>query len=275
MAENCSHNCSTCGKECESRTENQSMLIPANKNSKIKKIIGVISGKGGVGKSSVTCGLAVLMQRMGYKTAVLDADMTGPSVPKAFGIYEEPEATDDALYAVETKTGIKIMSINLLLGDETAPVLWRGPIIAGTVKQFFSDVIWGDIDFMSVDCPPGTGDVPLTVFQSLPLDGVIVVTTPQDLVSMIVAKAVRMADQMDIPVLGMVENMSYFECPDCGKRHNIFGESKLLYVKDMFGIKDAVRLPINPEIAELEDKGRIEDMPETDLKKIAEILSRS
>lgn len=251
------------------------MLIPANKNSKIKKIIGVISGKGGVGKSSVTCGLAVLMQRMGYKTAVLDADMTGPSVPKAFGIYEEPEATDNALYAVETKTGIKIMSINLLLGDETAPVLWRGPIIAGTVKQFFSDVIWGDIDFMFVDCPPGTGDVPLTVFQSLPLDGVIVVTTPQDLVSMIVAKAVRMADQMDIPVLGMVENMSYFECPDCGKRHNIFGESKLLYVKDMFGIKDAVRLPINPEIAELEDKGRIEDMPETDLKKIAEILSRS
>ena len=230
------------------------MLIPANKNSKIKKVIGVISGKGGVGKSSVTCGLAVLMQRMGYKTAVLDADMTGPSVPK---------------------TGIKIMSINLLLGDETAPVLWRGPIIAGTVKQFFSDVIWGDIDFMFVDCPPGTGDVPLTVFQSLPLDGVIVVTTPQDLVSMIVAKAVRMADQMDIPVLGMVENMSYFECPDCGKRHNIFGESKLLYVKDMFGIKDAVRLPINPEIAELEDKGRIEDMPETDLKKIAEILSRS
>lgn len=275
MAENCSHNCSTCGKECESRTENQSMLIPANKNSKIKKVIGVISGKGGVGKSSVTCGLAVLMQRMGYKTAVLDADMTGPSVPKAFGIYEEPEATDDALYAVETKTGIKIMSINLLLGDETAPVLWRGPIIAGTVKQFFSDVIWGDIDFMFVDCPPGTGDVPLTVFQSLPLDGVIVVTTPQDLVSMIVAKAVRMADQMDIPVLGMVENMSYFECPDCGKRQNIFGESKLLYVKDMFGIKDAVRLPINPEIAELEDKGRIEDMPETDLKKIAEILSRS
>lgn len=275
MAENCSHNCSTCGKECESRTENQSMLIPANKNSKIKKVIGVISGKGGVGKSSVTCGLAVLMQRMGYKTAVLDADMTGPSVPKAFGIYEEPEATDDALYAVETKTGIKIMSINLLLGDETAPVLWRGPIIAGTVKQFFSDVIWGDIDFMFVDCPPGTGDVPLTVFQSLPLDGVIVVTTPQDLVSMIVAKAVRMADQMDIPVLGMVENMSYFECPDCGKRHNIFGESKRLYVKDMFGIKDAVRLPINPEIAELEDKGRIEDMPETDLKKIAEILSRS
>lgn len=251
------------------------MLIPANKNSKIKKVIGVISGKGGVGKSSVTCGLAVLMQRLGYKTAVLDADMTGPSVPKAFGMYEEPKATDDALYAVETKTGIKIMSINLLLGDETAPVLWRGPIIAGTVKQFFSDVIWGDIDYMFVDCPPGTGDVPLTVFQSLPLDGVIVVTTPQDLVSMIVAKAVRMADQMDIPVLGMVENMSYFECPDCGKRHNIFGESKLLYVKDMFGIKDAVRLPINPEIAELEDKGHIEDMPETDLKKIAEILSRS
>ena len=207
MAEGCNHNCSSCGESCSSRTAPQSLLEVPHEGTKIKHIIAVISGKGGVGKSSVTTSLAVTLNRLGYKTAVLDADITGPSIPTAFGINEEPERGDDFLYAVETKTGIKMMSINLLIEDQTAPVIWRGPIIAGAVKQFYTDVVWGDIDYMLVDCPPGTGDVPLTVFQSLPVDGAVIVTTPQDLVSLIVEKAVRMADDMGIRILGLVENM--------------------------------------------------------------------
>ena len=233
-----------------------------------------VAGKGGVGKSSVTCQLAVLMQRMGFKTAILDADITGPSIPKAFGVNKTPEAEGDYLYPDETKTGIKIMSVNLLLDDETTPVLWRGPIIAGTVKQFYSDIIWGDVDYMFIDCPPGTGDVPLTIFQSIPIDGVVVVTTPQDLVSVIVGKAVHMADSMNIPVIGMIENMSYFECPDCGNKHYIFGKSRLEEVMKELYIGNAIRLPINPKLADLMDQGNVEDMnANADLQEMADLIS--
>lgn len=274
MSENCTHNCSTCGQSCSNRTESQSLIINAHPGSHIKHIIAVVSGKGGVGKSSVTCQLAVLMQRMGFKTAILDADITGPSIPKAFGVNKMPEGEGDFLYPDETKTGIKIMSVNLLLDDETTPVLWRGPIIAGTVKQFYSDIIWGDIDYMFIDCPPGTGDVPLTIFQSIPIDGVVVVTTPQDLVSVIVGKAVHMADSMNIPVIGMIENMSYFECPDCGNKHYIFGKSRLEEVMKELYIGNAIRLPINSQLAELMDHGRIEDMQgNADLQEMAELIS--
>lgn len=270
MAEGCNHDCSSCGESCSSRTEPQSLLVKPHEGSNIKNIIAVISGKGGVGKSSVTCQLAVFMKRLGYKVGVLDADITGPSVPKAFGVDVEPDGGEDFLYAAETKTGIKVMSINLLLQDKTQPVIWRGPIIAGAVKQFYTDVVWGDLDYLFVDCPPGTGDVPLTVFQSLPVDGVIVVTTPQDLVSMIVEKAVNMASSMDIPVLGMVENMSYFKCPDCGRKHYIFGESKLSQTMGMFGIANGVRLPINPDIASMVDAGNVEAAEDSELAAFAE-----
>ena len=272
MAEGCNHNCSSCGESCSSRTAPQSLLEVPHEGTKIKHIIAVISGKGGVGKSSVTTSLAVTLNLRGYKTAVLDADITGPSIPTAFGINEEPERGDDFLYAVETKTGIKMMSINLLIEDQTAPVIWRGPIIAGAVKQFYTDVVWGDIDYMLVDCPPGTGDVPLTVFQSLPVDGAVIVTTPQDLVSLIVEKAVRMADDMGIRILGLVENMSYFKCPDCGKEHSIFGESKVEEIQDRFGIETVVKLPIDPTLAGLMDEGKIEDMPESKLKEFAQTI---
>ena len=274
MSENCTHNCSTCGQSCSSRTEPQSLIIEPHPGSHIKHIIDVVSGKGGVGKSSVTCQLAVLMQRMGYKTAILDADITGPSIPKAFGVHKTPEAEGDFLYPDETETGIKIMSVNLLLDDETTPVLWRGPIIAGTVKQFYSDIIWGDIDYMFIDCPPGTGDVPLTIFQSIPIDGVVVVTTPQDLVSVIVGKAVHMADSMNIPVIGMIENMSYFICPDCNNKHYIFGKSQLEQViRDLY-IGHAIRLPINPSLAGFMDRGEIEHMEaNADLQEFADLIS--
>ncbi len=273
MAENCTHDCSNCGESCSSRREPQSLLVKPHKDSHIKKIIAVVSGKGGVGKSSVTAQLAVMMQRKGYQTAILDADITGPSIPRAFGVNEEPKNEGDYIYAVETKSGIKIMSINLLIGDEMTPVIWRGPIIAGAVKQFYTDVIWGDIDYMFVDCPPGTGDVPLTVFQSLPVDGVIVVTTPQDLVSMIVGKAVRMVDDMGIPIIGMIENMSYFKCPDCGKAHDIFGKSRLEEVMKELYIGKATRLPVNPQLAGLIDKGSIEDMEDNELLEFADLLA--
>lgn len=274
MSENCTHNCSSCDQSCSNRTEPQSLIINAHPASHIKHIIAVVSGKGGVGKSSVTCQLAVLMQRMGFKTAILDADITGPSIPKAFGVHKAPETEGDYLYPDETKTGIKIMSVNLLLEDETTPVLWRGPIIAGTVKQFYSDIIWGDIDYMFIDCPPGTGDVPLTIFQSIPIDGVVVVTTPQDLVSVIVGKAVHMADSMSIPVIGMIENMSYFKCPDCGNIHHIFGKSRLEEVMKELYIGNAIRLPINPKLADLMDQGQIEDMDaNADLQEMAELIS--
>ena len=266
----CAHDCSSCSQNCESRKE--SFKEPQNKYSDIKKVIGIVSGKGGVGKSSVTSQLAVLTARHEYKTAILDADITGPSIPKAFGIKEKAFGTEDGILPVKSKTGIEVMSINLLLENDTDPVVWRGPVIAGTVKQFWTDVIWGEVDFMFVDMPPGTGDVPLTVFQSLPLDGIIVVTSPQDLVSMIVEKAVKMAGLMDIPVLGIVENMSYFECPDCGKRHSVFGESKIEEIAEKFGIKNVAKLPLNREVSSACDKGVVELLGAEGLEDMAEAI---
>lgn len=264
----CTHDCSSCGENCSSRKE--SFKEPQNKLSDIKKVIGIVSGKGGVGKSSVTSQLAVLTKKHGYKTAILDADITGPSIPKAFGITEKAYGTEDGLLPVVTKTGIEVMSINLLLENDTDPVVWRGPVIAGTVKQFWTDVVWGEVDFMFVDMPPGTGDVPLTVFQSLPVDGIVVVTSPQDLVSMIVKKAVKMAELMNVPVLGIVENMSYFECPDCGKKHSIFGESKIEEIAANYGIDTVAKLPMNSEIASACDKGIVETLSATELEEMAE-----
>ncbi len=253
----CTHDCSSCSKDCKERTD---FKEKQNELSNVKKVIGVVSGKGGVGKSMVTSLLAVLTKRKGFKTAVLDADITGPSIPKMFGVKERATAMDDKFLLPKiSSSGIELMSINLLLENDNDPVVWRGPVIAGAVKQFWTDVVWGDVDFMFVDMPPGTGDVPLTVFQSLPVDGIIVVTTPQDLVSMIVGKAVKMAGMMNIPVLGIVENMSYLECPDCKKKINVFGESKLDSIANEFAIKSTAKLPINPTFAKLSDDGRIED----------------
>ena len=258
MSEACTHDCSTCGEDCPSRQGPQSFLEPQNAQSEIRRVVAVVSGKGGVGKSLVTSLLAVMAQRRGLKTAVLDADVTGPSIPKAFGVHSHAMGTEDGIFPAETSTGIKLMSVNLLLQNETDPVVWRGPVIAGTVKQFWTDVLWGDVDLMLVDCPPGTGDVPLTVFQSLPVDGIVVVTSPQELVSMIVGKAVKMADMMNIPVLGIVENMSYFECPDCHSRHAIFGDSHVDQVAADHGIETVARMPISPKLAAAADKGLLE-----------------
>ena len=252
----CTHNCESCSQNCSERKT--SFIEAPHRLSSIKKVIGIVSGKGGVGKSSVTSMMAVLTSRDGYNTAILDADITGPSIPKAFGIKEKAMGTEEGILPVKTKTGIDIMSINLLLENDTDPVVWRGPVIAGTVKQFWTDVIWSDVDFMFVDMPPGTGDVPLTVFQSLPLDGIIVVTSPQQLVSMIVEKAVKMAELMNIPVLGIVENMSYFECPDCGKKHSIFGESNIEEVAKKYNIPRVVKLPIDSHVAAACDNGVVE-----------------
>lgn len=254
----CTHDCSSCSKECGSRTQPDSFLVKPMEGTAVKKVIAVVSGKGGVGKSMVTSILSVLANRKGYKTAVLDADITGPSIPKSFGFHGRAYADDNGLIPAETKTGIKLMSLNMLVENETDPVVWRGPVIAGTVKQFWTDVQWGDIDYMFVDCPPGTGDVPLTVFQSLPIDGIVVVTSPQELVSMIVGKAVRMAELMNIPVLGLVENMSYFECPDCGKRHEIFGQSHVEEVAAQYGISHVARLPLDSKLAAGIDAGMAE-----------------
>lgn len=253
----CTHNCETCTANCGEKTP-ESFLEKPNELSSIKKVIGVVSGKGGVGKSLITSLLAVSMQRKGFHSAILDADITGPSIPKAFGLKEKAEGTETALLPVKTKTGIDVMSLNLLLENESDPVVWRGPVIGGVVKQFWTDVIWTDVDYMFVDMPPGTGDVPLTVFQSIPVDGIVVVTSPQELVTMIVEKAVNMAKMMNIPVLGLVENMSYFECPDCGKKHSIYGESHLEEVAESFGIDNIARIPIDPKVAAACDKGMIE-----------------
>ena len=263
----CNHNCSSCSsKDCGERKDLKEKL---NQLSKVKKVIGVVSGKGGVGKSMVTALLSVLTSRKGLKTAILDADITGPSIPKMFGINEKARVVDEKfLMPAKSKNGIQMMSINLLLENETDPVVWRGPVIAGAVKQFWTDVVWDDVDFMFVDMPPGTGDVPLTVFQSLPVDGIIVVTSPQELVSMIVGKAVKMASMMNIPVLGIVENMSYFECPDCKKKYNIYGDSKIEEVVDKYSIDALSKLPINPQIAKLCDAGRLEDIEEEYLESI-------
>ncbi|MFA5523087.1 MAG: Mrp/NBP35 family ATP-binding protein [Tissierellales bacterium] len=240
--------------------------------SKVKKVIGIMSGKGGVGKSLVTSMLAVAMNKMGYNTAILDADITGPSIPKAFGINEKAKVNELGLFPIKTKTGIDIMSVNLLLENDTDPVVWRGPIIAGTVKQFWTDVIWKDVDFMFIDMPPGTGDVPLTVFQSIAIDGIIVVTSPQELVSMIVSKAVKMAEMMNIPIIGLVENMSYFKCPDNNKDYQIFGESHIEKVADKYNLELLAKLPIDPRVSAACDKGTIEFFNGNWLESVAKIL---
>ncbi|MDP4109392.1 MAG: Mrp/NBP35 family ATP-binding protein [Bacillota bacterium] len=259
MSENCTHDCGTCGANCgERKTEKTDFLEAPHMMSNIKKVIGIVSGKGGVGKSLVTSMLAVLINRKGYKTAVLDADITGPSIPKMFGLKDKAAGDELGIYPVRTKTGIEVISVNLLLEDETAPVIWRGPVIAGTVKQFWTDVIWGDIDFMFIDMPPGTGDVPLTVFQSVPVDGIVVVASPQELVSMIVEKAVKMAGMMNIPVLGLIENMSYVKCPDCGKEIKVFGESRVEETAKKYGISVLGKLPLDEKLAAAGDAGLME-----------------
>ena len=254
----CTHDCSSCGQSCASRTAPQDLHEKLNELSSVKKVIAVVSGKGGVGKSLVTSAMAVEMNRRGHKTAVLDADITGPSIPKAFGLKERAKGNDFGIIPETTKTGIDIMSINLLLEHNTDPVVWRGPVISGTVKQFWTDVIWKDVDYMFVDMPPGTGDVPLTVFQSLPLDGIIVVASPQELVGMIVEKAVKMAELMNVPILGLVENMSYFKCPDCGKEHKIFGDSHIDEIAERVGTRVLAKVPIDPDLAKSVDTGTVE-----------------
>ena len=259
MAEGCNHDCASCSSNCASR-EKESLLIPANALSDVKHVIGVVSGKGGVGKSLVTSMLAVLLQREGLKVGILDADVTGPSIPKAFGMHDvEVYGDDNGMIPPSTTTGIDVMSVNLLLGDETKPVIWGGSIISGTVQQFWKDTIW-NADVLLVDCPPGTGDVPLTVFQTMPLDGIVIVSSPQDLVSMIVSKAANMADMMNIPVLGLVENMSYVKCPDCGKEIKVFGDSHIEEVAAKFGYDLLARIPMDPKLSALVDRGMIELM---------------
>ena len=263
----CNHDCGSCSANCESRTTDKTSFLEAlAPESKVKKVIGIVSGKGGVGKSLVTSMLAVSMNRKGHHTAILDADITGPSIPMAFGVADErPAVTPDGRLMIPAKSleGVEIMSANLLLENATDPVIWRGPVIAGAVKQFWTETLWKDVDYMFVDMPPGTGDVPLTVFQSLPVDGIIIVTSPQELVSMIVAKAVNMAKKMDIPILGVVENMSYLECPDCKKHIHVFGESHVEQAAQENGLKVLAQIPIDPKIAQMVDGGRVEyiEMP--------------
>ena len=269
----CNGNCSSCGSDCADRKA-ESLLAKPNPKSNIKKVIAVVSGKGGVGKSTVTSMLAVAMAREGKRVGVLDADITGPSAPTAFGVTECQGANEDGLYPALTRGGIQVMSINLLLDDPADPVVWRGPVIAGAVKQFWTDVIWEDVDYMFVDMPPGTGDVPLTVFQSLPVDGIIIVTSPQDLVSMIVSKAVKMANMMHIPVLGFVENYSYLQCPDCGKKINVFGKSHLDETAAKFDLPILARLPIDPNVAECYDNGLMETVNTEALKEAIEAIKK-
>ncbi len=270
----CNGNCSSCGSDCEDRKQ-ESLLAQLNPKSTVKKVIAVVSGKGGVGKSTVTSMLAVAMARKGKRVGVLDADITGPSAPTAFGVSECQGANDDGLYPALTRGGIQVMSINLLLDNPGDPVVWRGPVIAGAVKQFWTDVIWEDVDYLFVDMPPGTGDVPLTVFQSLPVDGVVIVTSPQDLVSMIVTKAVRMAEMMHIPVLGFVENYSYLECPDCGKRIKVFGEGHLDEVAQNLGLPVLARLPIDPKVAEAYDNGLMETIDTEPVNPVIEAIEKA
>lgn len=275
MSDTCDQACSSCSEDCADRKEAQDFSEAPHELSKIKKVIGIVSGKGGVGKSLVTSMLAVTLNRRGYKSAILDADVTGPSIPKAFGIKGRAIANALGLLPIKSQTGIDIMSTNLLLENETDPVVWRGPILAGTVKQFWTDVIWYDVDYMFVDMPPGTGDVPLTVFQSLPVDGIIIVTSPQELVGMIVSKAVKMAEVMHIPVIGLVENMAYFKCPDCEKEHHIFGDSNIDKIADKYGLPVLARMPIDPKIAQLCDQGMIEYFEGDWLDHAADILLKN
>ncbi len=270
--ENCTHDCSSCSADCASRKAIQHEQPHAK--SRIGHTIAVVSGKGGVGKSFVTSTLAVALSRMGYRVGIIDADITGPSIPKAFGLtgVDGFEAEDNGAIPPKTEGGISVVSLNLLLPDETTPVIWRGPVIAGTVKQFYTDFIW-DVDYLLVDCPPGTGDVPLTVFQSIKLDGAVIVSSPQDLVAMIVAKAANMADMMHIPVLGLVENMSYIKCPDCGKEIEIFGKSHIGEIAARFGYPLLARMPIDPAVAALVDEGKIEKIGENPLMDAAAMIA--
>lgn len=269
----CTHDCSSCGQTCSSRTQQQTDFHePPHSLSRIKKVIGVVSGKGGVGKSMTSAMLAVLLNRRGYKTGVLDADITGPSIPRLFGLHGRVHADDVGIYPMVTRTGIDVVSVNLMLEHETDPVVWRGPIIAGMVKQFWQEVIWRDVDFLFVDMPPGTGDVPLTVFQTLPVDGIVVVASPQELVGMIVSKAVRMAEMMNIPVLGVVENMSFVRCPDCGREIQLFGESHVDKTAAEYGLRVLARMPIDPQLARQADQGVIEAFEGDDLDQAADAV---
>lgn len=272
MSENCTSNCSSCGKDCESRKGTQIPKEAPNASAHIKKVIGIVSGKGGVGKSLVTSLIAATMQRKNYNTAILDADITGPSIPHMFGVHERAMCNEAGILPAVAYNGTKIMSINLLVENATDPVVWRGPVIASAVKQFWTDVCWGDIDYMFVDMPPGTGDVPLTVFQSLPVDGIIVVTQPQELVGMIVGKAVKMAEKLNVPIIGIVENMSYFVCPNCNEKHYIFGNSHIEELAKQYGIEKTVQIPMNPEIAKLCDSGRVADCNEEGLADLLDSL---
>jgi len=275
MSENCNHDCSSCGENCPSRTgAKPDFHAPANIHSNVKHVIGVVSGKGGVGKSLVTSLMAALMRRRGFGSAILDADITGPSIPKAFGVNDKLNATDEGIIPAVSTTGVKLVSLNLMLENETDPVVWRGPVIAGAVKQFWTDVMWGDVDFMFVDMPPGTGDVPLTVFQSLPVDGIIIVTSPQELVGMIVEKAVHMAQMMNVPVLGIVENMSYYKCDECGKEHHIFGESHVQEIAEKHAIPVVAKLPMDRQIAAACDTGKIEMFEGAYLEPVADAIEK-
>lgn len=267
----CNHDCGNCDKSCADRKP-VDLRAKANDKTNVKKVIAVVSGKGGVGKSMVTALLSVMMNKSGKTTAILDADITGPSIPKSFAVEERATSDDNYIYPVETESGIKLMSINLLLEDTTNPVVWRGPIIAGTVKQFWTDVAWGDVDYMFVDCPPGTGDVPLTVFQSLPIDEIVVVTSPQDLVSMIVEKAVKMAQMMQVPILGIVENMAYFVCDKCNEKHFIYGESHVEEIAATYGIHRIAQIPMDKNLRSLVDAGAVETVTKTELEYLKDFI---
>lgn len=274
MSEECTHDCSTCSSNCGSK-DPKSLLVAPHPNSKIGKVIGVVSGKGGVGKSMVTDLLAVEFARRGYHCGILDADITGPSIPKAFGITEKAQGNETTIFPVKSKKyGVDIMSINVLLENESDPVVWRGPVIGGTVRQFWSDTLWDNVDYLFVDMPPGTGDVALTVFQNIPIDGIVVVTSPQDLVSMIVGKAMKMASLMNIPVLGLVENMSYALCPDCGKKIHVFGESHTGEIAEEYHVPVLAQMPINPSLASACDNGTVEDLDCSYLEDAALVIER-
>jgi Mrp family chromosome partitioning ATPase len=274
MSEQCEHNCSSCGKSCGANGKS-SLLKSLAQGAKVKKVIAVASGKGGVGKSATCALLAAMAQKKGYKAAILDADITGPSIPKMFGITQKAAGSEQGILPVTTKEGIQVMSMNLLLEDESQPVLWRGSLIAGAAVQFWTDVLWQDVDYMFVDMPPGTGDVPLSVYQSLPLSGIVMVTTPQDLVGMIVEKAFSMAQKMNIPVVGMVENMSYISCPCCGKKIEVFGQSKVAAYAAEYGVSSAIRMPIDQNLAQLADMGRVYDYDASPLEAIFSAIEKA
>lgn len=274
MSEACNQSCGSCKEDCAERKSPADFRAPLHELSSVKKVIGIVSGKGGVGKTLVTSLLASAMNKKGYRTAILDADITGPSIPRAFGLTQKAEGSEDGLYPVKSRNGIDVMSVNLLLADDTDPVVWRGPVIAGAVKQFWTEVIWSDIDVMFIDMPPGTGDVLLTVFQSIPVDGIIVVTSPQELVSMIVRKAVKMAEMMHIPILGLVENMSYFHCPDNGRDYKIFGDSHIEEIAEAHGLPVLSKLPIDPALAAACDSGTVESLDADWLSGAAELIEK-